>query len=409
MNAYRLLGWLTAVLALPGVAARPPHDRVVPVDGVLVGPDSLFRKLSGRLQGPALGRPLRVLQIGDSHSANGFFAAELAARIAPSGGIAPSFHAPYHRGLLMGRMEFSPGWERSTWLQPVDNGSNGPSGTAAITRLASASVRLMLSAAAPRGSRVTFWWSAPEGTRAAIRVDGGAPLPVRVGRADANVPMAHLTIGLPEGAKQISLEGIQSVRGEAVRFFGASVDRRDAPLTYDVLGLGGATHAHALLRQAGALSQFLDERAPDVLLVWFGTNSVVDPRIDEGRFTREYGALVDSLRAHAPLAQIVLIGPPDFARPDVPCRSLDPCAMRSGGCYPVSHPNVPIVRDLIKAVAASRGAVFFDVYRSQGKRGGMLRGHCAIPPTVQRDLVHMTEAGYRGLAQVFWSALPSRR
>ena len=397
-----LAGIVGASVSLPAqLPARP-----VPYESILSGPDSLLRHLSSRLQRVASGQPVHVVQIGDSHSANGFFASELASRFAVDGRISPSYFAPFHRGLQMGRMEFSPGWQKSTWLQPVDSGSHGPSGTVAITRSPGALLQLRLTEAVPEGSRLTLWWTAPEGTRAAVGIDSATPIPLHADSVDERTGMSRQTLSLPNGAQAFSLTDIEVVGDGGFRFLGASVDRHDAVMTYDVLGLSGSTQVHPLLRQRGAMTQFLAARVPDVLLVWYGTNSVVQPVIDRARFTRDYSALIDTLRAAAPAASIVLFGPPDFARPRRSCRRTDPCRRRkSRQCGPVSNPNVPIVRDLIRTIAVSRGLAFFDVYRLQGEAGGMVRGYCADPSTVNRDLVHLNETGYRELAKAFRSEL----
>ena len=89
---YLLLGWTTVIMGLATCSIRslsgseyPPGvghfghvalesrqeflPRTYPSD-VLIGPDSVLRHLAMRLQGAVTGRPVHVIQIGDSHSAN---------------------------------------------------------------------------------------------------------------------------------------------------------------------------------------------------------------------------------------------------------------------------------------------------------------------------------------------------
>ncbi len=414
------------------------------------------------------GRAWRVVQLGDSHTEWGGFAEPFATALAEGGVVSPGFVAPYSRGLNIATLQLSKGWRRSTWRKHVGQGSDGPSGSTAETTRKGARATLKLPAGLPEGTTLTVYWDAAPGTL--LAVTAGTKTPVLLTRelltreADDPRPMAQKTLRIPAGTREVQLVATNASGARPMRLCGVTVDRPDARVQFDALGLGGTTHQHPLQGEQGALLQFLTGRRPDLVVVWYGSNSIPERNLSEAQLSRPYDELLGLLGAAAPDAAFLAMGPPDLDRKSDECRVsasrkatkgravrstpavkrhrrsashghgkgrgrgrahssppkkrppapvVELCATDGplhpdrdeDPCRPRTHANVVPVRDVLARVARQHGAAFFDLYELMGGSDAMLRWHCRTPPLAMGDLVHLTGAGYRELALALVEAL----
>jgi len=420
------------VVSVAPTAGRSAHDQGS--GPVLSASDSVFAAIQRTLASASKERAIRIVHVGDSHSEQGGFAAELATRWSRGAPVAPAFVTPYSRGLGLVRIRLSAGWQRSTWLRSQPTSIEGPSGSSAVTSRATASMRLTLPADLPDGSRMTLWWSGPAGASFRLRV-GGVDRTIRRGspqRTDA--PLQATTVPLPSGVKEIVLDGIRLPRRTRLRIGGFQFERPDAHLEYDLLGLRSTTQRHPVTHGAGTLGQYLGSRRHDLIILWYGTNSVRTAPFNSVRFRQDLAELIQLVRRASPQGSLIVVGPPDLAelppalRPSTQTRATrrrsrprppPPIACPEDSIAPStrdrptavarrSHPNVVNVRDLMRQVALTNGAAFFDPYAVQGEAGGMVRWYCATPRLSSGDLIHLTDAGYRQLASSLAEALARR-
>lgn len=407
-----------------------------PATSILVASDSLRGELRRILAAGTPERPVRVAHLGDSHSEQGGFAAEFATRLSGGAPVAPAFVTPYSRGLGLVRIQLSKGWLRSTWRQgPIDK-IEGPSGSSAVTGLPSATMRLELPRDLPAGTRLTVWWSGPAGASFHLRAEGIDRIVRRSTTPQKDAPLDTAVLLLRAGTRDVILDGIRVPSRTQLRIGGFTIERPDATIEYDLLGLGATTQRHPLVREAGSLRQFLGTRRPDLILLWYGTNSVREAPFASDRFRRDLVNLIQLVRQASPDAALLVVGPPDLAElvraarpakrsrrtrrrtrptppPPIACPA-DPAAPSSGartgptGAARRSHPNVGHVRDLMRDAALAHGAAFLDPYALQGETGGMVRWYCATPRLSSGDLIHLTDAGYRQLASSLAEALARR-
>jgi lysophospholipase L1-like esterase len=180
---------------------------------------------------------------------------------------------------------------------------------------------LVLPEGLPAGSRATVWWDAPSTTSVLLTVDEGRPVEVR--RADGDTsPMARHVLTLEAGVRRVSVEPQGASPG--FRLCGFTVERPDARVEVDALGLGGSVHLHPLRQQRGALQQYLRERKPDLVVVWYGSNSAPERTLDADVFARQYDQLLTMVESAAGGAMLLSLGLPDLARRSAACRSLPP-------------------------------------------------------------------------------------
>jgi hypothetical protein len=187
-----------------------------------------------------------------------------------------------------------------------------------------------------------------------------------------------------------------------------------------------------------------------VVALWFGTNSAARAQVDLAEYERHYTALVRALKAGAPEAACLLIGPPDFGRRPSDCflsaselraarrkkkgprelrflaerRAARVCAPDSllnlkrkgrlrypfpgvndegawrrlkGRCAFHTPPLVSLLTEVQRAVAAREGCAFYDTLSAMGGEGAMWRWACSEPRWAQLDLIHLSAQGYAAL------------
>ena len=286
----------------------------------LEAPLALRARLAAMLRDPAPGRPWRVAQLGDSHTEWGLFTGPFAAAIAGGGTVAPGFVAPWERGVHAAKIAFSSGWRRSHWRTHVKGGVDGPSGTSALASARGARAVLKLPPAMPEGTRVTAWWDAESSGHFRVTVGG-----VALRALDEPVPMggalSQRSWTLPADTRALELVVDEASVARPFRFCGFTVDRPDARVQFDGLGLGGSVHLHPLRQQRGALEAFLASREHDLVVIWYGTNSAPEKGLSPEAFGRQYEELLQLVRRASPGAAVVALGLPDLGWRGKGCRA----------------------------------------------------------------------------------------
>jgi len=397
---------------------------------------------------PPLPAPFHVVQLGDSHTEAGFFSRALERALAngrptSSGFIWPGMLAPGEVEVLaLGRRQ----WREESWLDPRGQGPFGPRGVAFTSNRPGATLELRPRSRLPPGSRVTLYYAPLRGHRSAdLRTLEGKML------AHLVAPVASLasTLGKIElvwpsqaSALQLRLDGGKSPA--EFRFYGFTVERPDAVLRYDTLGAKGTTSEHPLKRDDGSLLEYLRLHPPDLLVVWFGTNSAVARPFSPELFRDSFTGLLDKLRDAAPEASLLVIGPPDLNKRPEGCgawafqkkRRLYPAereALRRFACTPesslVQRPGKPLrypaegvrspaewtqwlencpfkplqaisqVSEVERDAAVAAHGMFFDTYAFMGGPGSMHGWVCEEPRLAEFDHVHLTPEGHAYLAQ----------
>lgn len=128
--------------------------------------------------------------------------------------------------------------------------------------------------------------------------------------------------------------------------------------------------------------------APDLIILAYGTNEGFDELLDPTAYEALLRSQVARLRAAAPGAALMILGPPDAMRGD-------------GGGTCADDPErrwrtplmLPVVRDVQQRVAADMGVAFWDW---SGRMGGACSAHrlaIQAEPMVRPDHIHFTYAG----------------
>jgi lysophospholipase L1-like esterase len=179
--------------------------------------------------------------------------------------------------------------------------------------------------------------------------------------------------------------------------FGVSLDRSQIGVVYDALGINGARASTTLHWNEAHMAEQLRHRAPDLVVLAYGTNESAD----DGPLDQIERQLVDALGRIAravPTASCLVMGPPDRA---VATPSDNPYAERDAGSIWATSPKLAQVVALERKVAGAAGCAFYDQYAAMGGSGTIAAWAELDPPRAQRDRTHLTRDGYALLGNTF--------
>lgn len=360
-----------------GLAARPSAERCSP------GPLTHFFEALRQLAERSRKQHVRVLWLGDSHTAADFLSGAVRSALAERfGDGGPGFvrigTRPYrHDGLKVVRdgiwnVDPDPPARRS----PQDDGVFGLGGTRAVPR-GGASFRVEVSAAVPAAAPARFELSyqLPSGSSFELRL-GQQRLLVDRKTAPALTPsgISHLALAAPLDSQLLLLP-----RSGEPRLFGLTIEREGAAgLVVDTAGIDGARLETPLSWNEASFVAEVTRRAPELVVVAYGTNESFD-KLKVAKYEAQLAALVGRVRAAAPAASCLVLGPTD--------------APLGAG----SVPRVAEVGQVLGRAAARLGCSFVSLQQLMGGEGSFARGMKAKPRLAQPDRLHLTPKGYQEL------------
>ena len=268
----------------------------------------------------------------------------------------------------------------------VEPGRYGLAGVALTTDSARAFGRI--STGSHHASRFElFYWRQPGGGSMEIFIDGVAIRRVSTHAAEAGPEYALFHV--PDAPHSFELRA----RGDGpITVFGVSAEREVPGVIVDTLGINGARAASQLLWDEALWSEHLRRRAPDLVVLAYGTNESGDDDQPIERYEASLRQVVDRVRRSVPGASCMLVGPSDR-----------PIRLRDGTF--VERPRTAQVVDTQRRVAAETGCAFFDLVAFGGGPMHMVTWAALDPAWAQRDHVHFTLRGYARLGQVLHGAL----
>ena len=227
----------------------------------------------------------------------------------------------------------------------------------------------------------------PNGGTVEVLADGNPAGQVQTAGADGE--SAAATIAIPPGTKELQLR----VTSGTVKLFGIALGREGRGLTYDSIGLNGASttvmsRAFDEANFAGALQH----RHADLVIINYGTNESTFLNYVNTQYEGELRRAIARVRAALPQASILVMSPMDRG-------------IRGGGNAIGTYPAIPVIVQIQKRVAQDTGCGFFNTYEAMGGEGTMARWYDAHPSMVAADLIHPSPKGARIVAQALTSQL----
>ncbi len=232
-----------------------------------------------------------------------------------------------------------------------------------------------------------FFLAQPKGGSFELFVDGQRR--ETVSTAAHEVGAGYHGFELPEGRHAIELRPTGD--GE-VRLFGLTMERAGAGVVIDTLGIRGTRASNALAWDPQIWADNVRHRAPDLLVLAYGTNEATDADQPIADYEQKLAATLQRHREAAPQASCLLVGPGDF-----------PLPAPDGGF--VARPRVGEIIDAQERIAAAHGCGFWDLRAFMGGELAMVEWMNADPPMAQRDHIHLTRRGYVRMGMALADAL----
>lgn len=358
--------------AIRGAALRAITARATQAPGVLEGAGALvpfFEQLSH----PAEDGSVHILQYGDSHTASDDWPNALREVFqAKFGAGGPGYTLPGHPFLGYRRFDShganSRGWRTEGTIGHKGDGVDGLGGVSITSESAGETVTLNVECE----QLELHFLRQPGGGQMEFSADGSG---VDTINTDGERGAGTFKYTATPGPHHYQLRTLSAA---PVRLFGW-VAQNDAGVTYEPFGINGAQASLMLDWDRSIFEPELLARNPALIVLAYGTNEALSRSWAAEEYRASLTEIIQRLRGAAPLASILLIGPPD-------------CEYRTRGRR-VPFPHLDQVNQIQREVAQSTGCAFWDWRAAMG-------GPAAVRQWVQAglgqaDYTHLTGVGYR--------------
>ncbi len=220
-----------------------------------------------------------------------------------------------------------------------------------------------------------YYLEKPNGGDVETKVKGGAVETFST-KGDEVAPRIH-SVTVPDGEASLTIR--PTGNGDA-RLFGVELERDVPGVVYSALGANGARVKLLAQMNAAHWKEQMDLAKPALVVLQYGTNESEDGSFNAATYEKALGAIVDTVKAAAPNASVLLCAPLDRAEKN------DSSAL-------VSKPVIAKLVASQRAVAKAHGVAFWDTFSAMGGDGAMSKWVKASPQLGSWDLTHPTPAG----------------
>jgi lysophospholipase L1-like esterase len=246
----------------------------------------------------------------------------------------------------------------------------------------------------PVGATSTFHLSSHDSTSIEVEFlaqpNGGSLEISADGQSDGTISTAAdakqnaaAALPIPAGSRVIKL----TVIGSPVQLFGVAFGRDNPGITYDSIGLNGAsTTVMSRAFNPTTFAVSLEHRNPDLVVINYGTNESGFPSYVEKQYEGELIRAIGRVRSALPDTSILIMSPMDRGE-------------RSGDTITTMR-AIPEIVAIQQRVAEQTGCGFFNTYQAMGGNGTMARWYDHHPAMVGADLIHPSPQGARIVAQL---------
>lgn len=340
---------------------------------------------------------LRIMQIGDSHTAGDYFTGQLRNRLHARYGDAgvgwiPPGNITNQRSAAF-RLTSKGKWDLLDSKMPAQNGIFPLGGLVNITQT-NASAEFTAKDPLKEGRWLMHvWLQGKQPWR--LHLNDGSLMHLSPKR-DKFTPWSLLSVEThSQAVSAFSLEGpANSAMG------GLFLDRDSAGITLDAMGINGAKGNVIGRWDSQTLRKQMQWRKPKLIILAYGTNEAFDLKFEPIEFAQTLRDNIRSLRFLAPGAAILIIGAPASAK-NSPPNLLTSCPQGVAK-------GLPSVVNVQKRVAQEEKTLYWDW-------AGFMGGICAAPhwaqlspPLMGKDLIHLSKEGYEASADDLFGALQAK-
>jgi lysophospholipase L1-like esterase len=261
----------------------------------------------------------------------------------------------------------------------------------------------------PAGTKVAqleiLYYAAPDHGVLRYRIDDTPWQQVRTTTTAIEPPHpARQVIPVADGPHKLTIE---HGGGGLLELFGVVLERARPGVIVDSLGVVGRRLGSLRSWDWSVIGEQLATRDPRLVVLQYGTNEADDPDLDLEAMARYFDETILRIRAAAPTAAILILGPPDMATREGgrPCDRRKPDAPAIPECeWRTPHVLAEII-SVQHAAAARNHVAFFDTFAAMGGADHMHQWVTAEPKVASKDHVHLTDLGYQRWADALSSAV----
>jgi lysophospholipase L1-like esterase len=260
----------------------------------------------------------------------------------------------------------------------------------------------------PAGSRVAqfeiLYYAAHDHGTLRYRVDNRPWQPLATRTTTDPPHPARQVIPVSDGAHKLTL---QHGGGGVIDLFGVVLERMQPGVIVDSLGVVGRRLGSLRSWDWSVIGEQLATRDPRIVILQYGTNEADDPDLDLEAMAHYFDDTILRIRAAAPTAAVLVLGPPDMAMREAGkhCDKLKGDAALIPECeWHTPHVLAEII-SVQHAAALRNHAAFFDTFAAMGGADHMQEWVLAEPRIAYKDHVHLTDIGYQWWADALESAV----
>jgi lysophospholipase L1-like esterase len=210
----------------------------------------------------------------------------------------------------------------------------------------------------------------------------------RASRIATRAPQAQsgfFALDVPDAGHEVE---VRAVGDGDVRIFGMTLDRSQAGVVVDSLGINGAQIFTVLRFSESHFAEQLRHRAPDLVVLAYGTNESIE-ELSSAEYERKLVELLGRVARAVPTASCLLLGPPDRATFDKGAQAWK------------TTPRIVEIVESQRKVARAAGCAFYDQMHAMGGEGSVAAWASEPQPRAWKDRVHLTREGYAQLGTAF--------
>jgi lysophospholipase L1-like esterase len=255
-----------------------------------------------------------------------------------------------------------------------------------------------------------LYYAAPDHGVLRYKVDDGkwADLPTKTTTIEPPHPARHV-VPVVKGPHKLTLE---HGGGGPIDLFGIVMENLEPGVVVDALGVVGRRLGSLRSWDWSIIGEQLATRDPRLVILQYGTNEADDPELVLEDMARYFDETILRIRAAAPTASILILGPPDMGVREggKSCDKMKP--PKNGvdaGVIPECEWHTPgTLREIIAvehAAAVRNKVAFFDTFAAMGGGDMMHVWATSEPKMAGRDHVHLTTLGYERWADMLGGAV----
>lgn len=346
--------------------------------------DEPWRKAFQRL-GAAREGKVRIVQIGDSHTAGDFFsdaARQVLQKAYGRGGIGFVYPAKPPAGTQLQTVSYrTSGWSVATSRRGKAEFPVGGVIARSDAAGASVSLRPMPAYRSTEPQRVSVLLKGAAGAKALVSGEKG-------GEAAVSVGSAWQMVELP-GCFTLPLT-LSNASGGSLEVGAIGIESERPGVVYSAAGIPGGLLVDATRWRSG-WAKDLSAMKPDLVVLSFGTNESFADAHHFPVYRKAWETVIDEVRREAPAAAVLIIGAPETL------------ASTAGKCGRRSK-SLDRIQALQSSVAKAKGALFWS-WEADGMEGACSMKKWIGKGLAQKDGVHFTRAGYAASGRRFGEAL----